>query len=93
MKKKLVKKIKEIAKRKNMPESVVQAIFESQFKFTRETIKELELIDEDLSEEEFNKLKTNFNWKHLGKLHTSYRAVQKLKQIRNGKSGHKQEQV
>lgn len=74
---KLRKKIKELSVELDIPESVVQKAYESQFKMTRDVIKELELAD--LSEEEFNNLKTNFNWKYIGKFRTSYEFIQKLK--------------
>lgn len=46
---------------------VVKKAYESHWKFIRETIKTLPL-KEDLSEEEFSKLRTNFNIPSLGKL-------------------------
>lgn len=77
MERKLRKKIKELAKTHSLPESVVQKAFESQFKMTREIIRNLELLN--ISEEEFKDLKTNFNWKYIGKYNTSYNFIQKIK--------------
>lgn len=45
----------------------VRKIFESQFRFTYDTIRELEL--KDLTEEELEELKTNFQYKYIGKLY------------------------
>jgi len=75
--KKLRKRIKELALEHNIPESVVQKAFEAQFRMAREVITELDLLN--ISEEEFNNIKTNFNWKYIGKYGTSYTFIQKLK--------------
>jgi len=55
----------------NIPTNVLKRIINSPYKFTKEKITELD-IKEDITEEEFNKLKTNFNYLHLGKLYTSF---------------------
>lgn len=73
----LKEKFEEIAKKHGMQLSEISNIFESQFSFMRETIKALEL--EDLSEEEFNKLKTNFNIPNIGKLYTNYKVLTYIK--------------
>lgn len=36
----------------------------------------------DITEEEFNNLKTNFNIKYLGKLHTNFTKVQNIKRFK-----------
>lgn len=51
----------------NLPLEVVKAAYESYWKFIRETVKILPL-KEDLNEEEFSKLRTNFNIPSIGKL-------------------------
>ena len=73
MEKKLRKKIKDLSVERNIPESVVQRIFESQFRFAKDKIETLELLE--LTEEEFKKKKTDFNFKYIGKLFTKYRFV------------------
>lgn len=54
-----------------IPKEVVDAAYKSFYTFMRETITSLPL-KEDLTEEEFNQLKTNFNLPALGKLHCTY---------------------
>lgn len=51
----------------NLRDDDVRKIFESQFRFTYDTIRELEL--KDLTEEELEELKTNFQYKYIGKLY------------------------
>ena len=65
----------------NIPVEVVEFAYKSYWKFIRETIQELPL-KEDLSEEEFAKLRTNFNVVSLGKLACTYdRYLNKKKQL------------
>lgn len=80
-----------------LKDSVVKEIIESQYKFAKETINNLEIPD-NVTEEEFDKLKTNFTFKYLIKLYTNYRVVsnyQKRKQNgrnkNNGTSNHRGE--
>lgn len=62
---------KEAAEELGLPKQVVKKAYSSFWKFIRTTIGELPL-KEDLSEEEFDKLKTNFNIPSLGKLNCTY---------------------
>lgn len=78
MRRSIRKRIKEIARERNLPESIVQKAFECQFKMARENIQALDLIN--LTEEEFNETKTNYNWKYLGKLIVKYPTIKKLKE-------------
>lgn len=78
MQKKIIRKIKELSRETGIPESIVQKVFESQFKMARETIKNIDMVN--MAEEEFNNTKTNFNWKYIGKLYTKYSTIQKLKE-------------
>lgn len=55
-----------------LPVEVVRRAYESYWKFIRSTIQSLPL-KEDLSEEEFNGLRTNFNIPSIGKLSCTYR--------------------
>lgn len=72
---------KEVAEEMNIPVEVVEFAYKSYWKFIRKTIQELPL-KEDLSEEEFAKLKTNFNIVSLGKLACTYdRYVRKKQQL------------
>lgn len=61
-----------------LPFEVVRATYESYWKFIRETIQALPL-KEDLSEEEFSKLRTNFNIPSIGKLSCTYNRYTGLK--------------
>lgn len=65
--------------------------YESHWLFIRESIKALPL-KEDLSEEEFKKLKTNFNIPSIGKLSCTYNRMvgvnkrfEYINKIRNGR--------
>lgn len=54
-----------------IPVEVVSAAYKSYWKFIKETIQSLPLKD-DINEEEFAKLRTNFNIPSLGKLTCTY---------------------
>lgn len=54
-----------------IPEEVVLEAYNSMWKFIRQTVEELPL-KEELSEEEFNNLRTNFNLPSLGKLFVTH---------------------
>lgn len=60
-----------ISREQGIPIEVVKEAYESQWSFIRETIKELPL-KENLSEEEFKELRTNFNIPSIGKLSCTY---------------------
>ena len=57
----------QVANKLNIPVEVVREAYESYWGYIRCTISELPL-KEDLSEDEFNKLRTNFNIPSIGKL-------------------------
>lgn len=61
----------EVASELDMPVETVKLAYESYWYFIRNKIKELPLKD-DLTKEEFDKLKVNFNIPSLGKLGCSY---------------------
>ena len=70
---------------------IVDKTYESYWKFIRQTIQSLPLKD-DISEEEFAKLKTNFNIPSLGKLTCTHdrmlgmkKRLKFIKQIREKK--------
>ena len=62
---------KEVAEELQLPKEVVKKAYISYWKFVKETISELPL-KENLTEDEFNSLKTNFNIPSLGKLNCTY---------------------
>ena len=70
---------KKVAEEMNIPVEVVELAYKSYWKFIRKTIQELPLKDA-LSEEEFAKLKTNFNIVSLGKLNCTYDRYLRKKQ-------------
>lgn len=59
--------IETVAKELELPVDLVKKTYKAYWQFIRDTIQELPL-KEDISEEEFSKLKTNFNIPSLGKL-------------------------
>ena len=85
-----------VANKLELPQEVVKEAYESYWKFIRQIISELPLKDE-LSEEEFNKLRTNFNVPSLGKLAVTwdrykaikdrYKHIKKLRDDNNNKEG------
>ena len=68
---------KKVAEEMNIPVEVVELAYKTYWKFIRKTIQELPL-KQDLSEEEFAKLKTNFNIVSLGKLSCNYDRYKRL---------------
>ena len=72
-------KVIEIADKLEIDQEVALEAYQSFWKFIREQVKDLPL-KEDLSDEEFNKLQTNFNIPSLGKLNCTlegYKGVKK----------------
>lgn len=70
--------VAEISQELNIPKEVVLESYRSFWKFIREKIKELPL-KEDLTEEKFNELRTNFNVPSIGKLSCTYERYQYIK--------------
>ena len=60
--------IESVAKDLQLPTELVRKTYKAYWQFIRDTIQNLPL-KEDISEEEFKKLKTNFNIPSLGKLY------------------------
>lgn len=61
-----------------LPEEVVSIAYTFSWKFIREKIQELPL-KEDLTEEEFKALRTNFNLPSLGKLYVTHDGFKRIK--------------
>lgn len=59
--------IGKVSKELNIPKEVVNAAYKSYWDFIKQTIQSLPLKD-DIDEEEFAKLRTNFNIPSLGKM-------------------------
>jgi hypothetical protein len=86
---KYVEATDKVAEELGLSKDLVKATYMSFWKFIKDTIQELPLKD-DLSEDDFAKLKTNFNIPSLGKLNCTYRrylGMKKrfdyIKQLRN----------
>ena len=77
---------KQVAEEMNIPVEVVKEAYLSYWKFIRKTIQELPL-KQDLSEEQFAKLKTNFNIVSLGKLSCTYDRYKRMKLREKYKNG------
>lgn len=66
------KKIAELSRSLNLPKEVIEQVYKGYWTFIKTKIGSLPLGGE-LSEEEFKKLKTNFNVVGLGKFHCTYK--------------------
>lgn len=71
--------IQKVSNELNIPYEVVNSAYSSYWKFIRETIQALPL-KEDLTKEEFLKLRTNFNVPSLGKLTCNYERMLSIKE-------------
>lgn len=63
--------VTQIAQELNLPPEVVDAAYKSYWMFIKQTIQSLPL-KEDINEEEFTRLRTNFNIPSLGKFACTY---------------------
>ena len=70
--------VNKVSKELNLPKTVVDKSYKSFWIFIRNTIKQLPLKD-NLNEEEFAKLKTNFNIPSLGKLTCTFDRMEGVK--------------
>lgn len=70
--------VETVSKDLNIPIEVVSKAYKSYWEFIKKTIQALPL-KEDINEEEFSNLRTNFNLPSLGKLVCTYDKVQKVK--------------
>ena len=68
----------EVAVKLDLPPEVVREAYSSYWKFVRENISALPLKD-DITEEEFNSLRTNFNIPSIGKLSCTYDRYRAIK--------------
>jgi hypothetical protein len=62
------------------PVNEIKRIIESQFEFIQETTKKLD-FSKITSEEELNKLKTNFNVKYLFTLHSLWNVIKAINKL------------
>jgi hypothetical protein len=75
--------IHKIGLKYNLQDKVINKIINTPYQFTKETIKDLKL-EKIESEEDFQKLKTNFIYLYIGKLFTTYDKHIKNKKIKEG---------
>lgn len=85
--------IKELSEELHLPQEVVEKTYRAYWLFIRRTIDSLPL-KENLTEEEFNKLRTNFNLPFLGKLSCTHKRWLKVKEsnkyrLKNYEAKHK----
>ena len=71
--------IQTVSKKLDIPYEVVNKAYSSYWEFVKETIKRLPL-KEELTEEQFSQLRTNFNVPSLGKLNCTYERMLGIKQ-------------
>ena len=71
--------ITQISKELSLPYKVVDKVYKSYWRFIRDTIQNLPL-KENLTEEDFQKLRTNFNIPSLGTLSCTYDRVKGVKE-------------
>jgi hypothetical protein len=76
---KLKQLISKIAKKHGLSAEIVENIINSPYLFTYEKLKDMDFSKVE-SEEDANKLKTNFNYKGIGKLYFNYRTFEVNKQ-------------
>lgn len=69
-----------LSRKLNLSSEEILDIYKAYWRFVRTTIEKLPL-KEDLDEEAFSKLKTNFNIPKLGKLHCTYSKYKTTKLI------------
>ena len=77
--KKFTHKIKDVSRKYNLPESVVEEMFNSQYKFYKQTMDALPIKSIE-TKEEFDKLKTVFYFKYIGKFYVNWNMVKKVKE-------------
>lgn len=70
--------ISKVSEELGIEETIVKSTYDEFWHFIRESIKELPLKD-DISEEQFNTLNTNFNIPSLGKLNCTYDRLVRVK--------------
>jgi hypothetical protein len=75
------KLIHSIGLKYNLQDDVINKIIGSPYKFTRIKMTELSIHD-DILEEDYNKLKTNFIYPHIGKLYTNFDICTKFRKIK-----------
>lgn len=70
--------VQKVANELDIPPEVIKEAYLSSWKFIKSTIQELPLKDA-LTEDQFRKLRTNFNLPSLGKLYVTYEDFRRIK--------------
>lgn len=77
----------EVANEIDLPVDIVKKVYMVYWRIIKEHMQSLNLLDTNLTEEEFNKLKTNISIYHLGKFYITYNIYKKLREeYENNKS-------
>ena len=87
--------IQTVSKKLNIPYEVVNKAYSSYWESVKTTIEKLPL-KEDLTEEQFSQLRTNFNVPSLGKLNCTYERMLGIKQkykYKKDKNGRLQKEI
>tara|TARA_R110002096_G_scaffold3315_1_gene16459 strand:- start:1262 stop:1531 length:270 start_codon:yes stop_codon:yes gene_type:complete len=79
-------KIKEMANKYSLDAEVVRKIISAPYDFMQKKTKELDFVD-DLTREEFDKMKKNFNIPGLGKIYASYFLYNEIQKKKKKKLG------
>tara|TARA_B100000768_G_C11208700_1_gene345010 strand:- start:67 stop:330 length:264 start_codon:yes stop_codon:yes gene_type:complete len=78
-------KIKEIAEKYDLSVKEVESIISSPYSFIHQTTKSMVLKD-NMTREEFDETKTNFNLPSIGKLYASYFMYNEIQKKKNKKN-------
>lgn len=81
---------RQVSKELDIPYEVVNKAYNSFWQFIRSTIVKLPL-KEELTEDQFNQLKTNFNIPSLGKLNCTYGRYKAIKDKYNERNKNKKD--
>jgi hypothetical protein len=75
--------INKLARELNLPSEVVEKVYKAYWAFIKQTIEKLPLKEEgeDIDEDTFNRLRTNFNIPNLGKLVCTYERYVGLRKL------------
>tara|TARA_R110000868_G_scaffold311890_2_gene572882 strand:+ start:257 stop:526 length:270 start_codon:yes stop_codon:yes gene_type:complete len=79
-------KIKEMANKYSLDAEVVRKMISAPYDFMQKKTKELDFVD-DLTREEFDKMKKNFNIPGLGKVYASYFLYNEIQKKKKKKLG------
>tara|TARA_R110000822_G_scaffold51650_2_gene134216 strand:- start:1406 stop:1675 length:270 start_codon:yes stop_codon:yes gene_type:complete len=79
-------KIKEMANKYSLDAEVVRKMISAPYDFMQKKTKELDFVD-DLTREEFDKMKKNFNIPGLGKIYASYFLYNEIQKKKKKKLG------